>query len=71
MSWLFNMLVAFTFLSLVEAVGLSAVILLFLSMCAIALVIGILFVPETKGRPLEAIEKDVLGGVRLRRVGTS
>lgn len=71
MSWLFNMLVAFTFLSLVETVGLSAVILLFLSMCAIALVIGILFVPETKGRPLETIEKDVLGGVRLRRVGTS
>lgn len=71
MSWLFNMLVAFTFLSLVQAVGLSAVIGLFLSMCVIALVIGILFVPETKGRPLEAIEKDVLGGVRLRRVGTS
>ena len=71
MSWLFNMLVAFTFLSLVEAVGLSAVIGLFLLMCVIALVVGILFVPETKGRPLEAIEKEVLGGVRFRRVGTS
>lgn len=70
MSWLFNMLVAFTFLSLVEALGLSAVIGLFLSMCVIALVVGLLFVPETKNRPLEAIEKDVLGGVRLRRVGT-
>ncbi|WP_018699804.1 sugar porter family MFS transporter [Amorphus coralli] len=68
-SWLFNMLVAFTFLSLVEAFGLSAVILLFLSMCALALVIGILFVPETRGRSLEAIEENVLSGKRIRRVG--
>jgi len=45
------------------------VILLFLSMCALALVIGILFVPETRGRSLEAIEEDVLSGKRIRRVG--
>lgn len=68
-SWLFNMLVAFTFLSLVEAMGLAAVIALFAVMCAIAFVIGILFVPETKGKSLEAIEADVLDGAPLRRVG--
>ncbi|MDQ0317620.1 sugar porter family MFS transporter [Amorphus orientalis] len=68
-SWLFNMLVAFTFLSLVELMGLAGVIGLFMAMCVIAFVIGLFFVPETKGRSLEAIEDDVLGGTPLRRVG--
>lgn len=68
-SWLFNMLVAFTFLTLVEALGLAGVIAIFMVMCAIAFVIGLLFVPETKGRSLEAIEADVLDGAPLRRVG--
>ena len=68
-SWLFNMLVAFTFLSLVEAIGLAGVIGLFLAVCLMALGVAIRFVPETRGRSLETIERDVLAGVALRAVG--
>ncbi|MCZ0733244.1 sugar porter family MFS transporter [Phreatobacter sp. AB_2022a] len=68
-SWLFNMLVAFTFLSLVEAIGLAGVIGLFLAVCLLALGVAVRFVPETRGRSLETIERDVLAGVALRAVG--
>ena len=68
-SWLFNMLVAFTFLSLVEWIGLAGVIGLFLAVCLLALGVCIRFVPETRGRSLETIERDVLAGGALRAVG--
>lgn len=68
-SWLFNMLVALTFLSLVEWIGLAGVIGLFLAICLAALGICIRFVPETRGRSLEMIEQDVLAGVALRAIG--
>ena len=68
-SWLFNMLVAMTFLSLTEAIGLAGVLMLFGMICLLTLVIAVLFVPETRGRSLEEIERDVVSGIRIRYVG--
>ncbi|MGM0560711.1 MAG: sugar porter family MFS transporter [Pseudomonadota bacterium] len=68
-SWLFNALVAANFLSGIEMIGLSGVLLVFALVCMIALLIALRFVPETRGVSLEAIEAKVVGGTRLRWVG--
>lgn len=68
-SWLFNALVAASFLSGIETIGLSGVLLVFGLVCLVALLLGLRFVPETRGMPLEAIEAKVVAGVPLRWVG--
>lgn len=70
-SWLFNALIAFTFLSVVQWVGLTFVLLFFMSVCLLTFVIGLLYMPETKGADLERIEDNVLAGKRLRDLGQS
>lgn len=67
-SWLFNALVAFTFLSIMEAIGLSASVGIFLAMCLLSLAVSALYVPETKAARLESIEANVLSGKRLRQL---
>lgn len=69
-SWLFNGIVAATFLSVVEGIGLAATIGIFLVVCLASLVISLAFVPETRRVALETIEKDVLAGRPLRRLGS-
>ncbi|MGO1120651.1 sugar porter family MFS transporter [Rhodovibrionaceae bacterium A322] len=68
-SWLFNALVAFFFLSGVSVFGLAAVFVFFALVCGLAFIISLVWMPETKGRNLEAIEERVLAGQPLRRVG--
>ena len=68
-SWLFNALIAFTFLSLVAAIGLSGAIGLFLLVCMLSLGFCLAFTPETRGVRLEDIEAAVLAGHPLRRLG--
>ncbi|HQS10016.1 MAG TPA: MFS transporter [Xanthobacteraceae bacterium] len=68
-SWLFNKLVTYVFLSMVEWIGLAGVIALFMLVCLLALAICFVFVPETRGRSLETIEADGLAGTPLRAVG--
>ncbi|KUL93294.1 sugar transporter [Bosea sp. WAO] len=68
-SWLFNALIAFTFLSLVAAIGLSGAIGLFLVVCLLSLGFCLAFAPETRGARLEDIEAAVLAGRPLRRLG--
>lgn len=68
-SWLFNALIAFTFLSLVAAISLSGAIGLFLLVCLLSLAFCLAFAPETRGARLEDIEVAVLEGVSLRRLG--
>lgn len=68
-SWLFNALIAFTFLSLVAAISLSGAITLFLIVCLVSLAAALAFVPETRGIRLEEIEAAVLAGRPLRRLG--
>ena len=68
-SWLFNALIAFTFLSMVAAFGLSGTIGLFLAICLLSVVFCLAFVPETRGARLEDIETAVLAGRPLRQLG--
>ncbi len=70
-SWLFNGIVAGSFLSVVQGIGLAATIGLFLAICLTSLAVSVLFVPETRRVRLETIEADVLSGKPLRRLGTS
>ena len=55
-NWGMNLLVALTFLTLVDAIGTSVTFWLYASLTAVALVFTWTFVPETKGRTLEEIE---------------
>jgi MFS transporter, SP family, galactose:H+ symporter len=69
-SWLFNAFVAASFLSGVELIGLSGVLALFGTVCGLSLVISWRYVPETRGKTLEALEANVLAGVPLRNLGS-
>ena len=55
-NWGMNLLVALTFLTLVDALGTSATFWLYAALTGVALVFTWRFVPETKGRTLEEIE---------------
>jgi SP family galactose:H+ symporter-like MFS transporter len=56
-NWSFNLLVALTFLDLVESLGRPATFLLYAALTVVALVFTWFLVPETKGRSLEDIER--------------
>ncbi|WP_101295470.1 sugar porter family MFS transporter [Halegenticoccus soli] len=58
-NWLANLVVAQTFLQLVDAFGQSGTFWLYAALSAVALVFTYFLVPETKGRSLEAIEADL------------
>ncbi len=68
-SWLFNALVALFFLSGVSVFGLSGVFFFFAVVCVIAFMVALVWMPETRGRNLDAIEDNVTAGLPLRRVG--
>ena len=68
-SWLFNALIAFTFLSAIEQLGLTWSMTFFMIVCVLSLVISVLFVPETRRVSLEKIENNVMRGQALRRLG--
>ncbi|KAJ0927425.1 putative major facilitator, sugar transporter, major facilitator superfamily [Helianthus annuus] len=56
-NWISNLIVAQSFLSLTEAIGTSWTFLGFGVISVVALVFVLVFVPETKGLPIEDIEK--------------
>ncbi|KAJ8642164.1 hypothetical protein MRB53_018858 [Persea americana] len=56
-NWVSNLIVEQTFLSLTEAIGTSWTFLLFGLVSVVALIFVMFFVPETKGLPIEEIEK--------------
>jgi MFS transporter, SP family, galactose:H+ symporter len=60
--WGANWLVAGTFLSLIHAAGPAGAFLAFAAVSVLAFLFCLKFVPETKGRTLEAIERDWLSG---------
>lgn len=55
--WITNLIVSQTFLSLTEAIGTSWTFFLFGVVSLVALFFVLVFVPETKGMPIEEIEK--------------
>ncbi|OWT65450.1 MFS transporter [Candidimonas nitroreducens] len=70
-SWIFNALVAFTFLTVVQAIGLPATIGIFALACLLSLAVCMVFLPETRRMSLETIEANVLAGLPLRRLGAA
>jgi SP family galactose:H+ symporter-like MFS transporter len=56
-NWSANLLITVTFLSLISAIGESWTFWLYAIFAALALIFVWRFVPETKGRPLEHIDK--------------
>ncbi|KAL5773982.1 hypothetical protein ACOSP7_011539 [Xanthoceras sorbifolium] len=56
-NWISNLIVAQTFLSLTEGIGTSWTFLLFGVISVVALLFVLICVPETKGLPIEGIEK--------------
>lgn len=60
--WITNGFLSLYFLSLVEATGITGTFFLFAAVGALALLFVWRFVPETRGRTLEALEEDVTTG---------
>lgn len=58
-NWATNLLISMTFLTITEMVGLPTVLFLYAGMSLVLLVFVILCVPETKGRTLEEISKEL------------
>ncbi|WP_231875207.1 sugar porter family MFS transporter [Gluconobacter thailandicus] len=68
-NWMTNLLVGVSFLSLMKAIGTGGTFWLFAGLNALFLLLTILFVPETKGMSLNVIEKRLMQGVKLRKLG--
>lgn len=58
-NWATNLLISMTFLTVTEIVGLPAMLFLYAGMCFVLLVFVILCIPETRGRTLEEISKEL------------
>ncbi|XP_068199320.1 solute carrier family 2, facilitated glucose transporter member 12 isoform X2 [Antennarius striatus] len=58
-NWATNLLISMTFLTITEKIGVHSVIFLYAAMSFILLVFVILCIPETKGRTLEEISKEL------------
>jgi sugar porter (SP) family MFS transporter len=54
--WGFNAIIAFTFLKLVNSIGIAATFWFYGGICLLGLFWGWYYIPETKGRSLEEIE---------------
>ena len=68
-NWLSNFVVALTFLSLLNALGSVRTFILYAVLCAVGIWFCLRFVPETKGVPLEWIERDLRARRPLRKLG--
>ncbi len=68
-AWGINAVVSLTFLPLIGWIAVSGAFYLFAAICAVAFVFVLLLVPETKGRSLEQIERNLLAGRRTRDLG--
>jgi len=70
-NWLFNMIVASSFLTLTDKLGKAGVFWFYALICVAGIVFAFFFVPETKGHTLEDIERYVKTGAPLRKLGRS
>ncbi|TAN08695.1 MAG: sugar porter family MFS transporter [Rhodanobacteraceae bacterium] len=68
-NWIANMIVGATFLTLLNHFGHAHTFWLYAGLNVLFLIITIAFVPETRGVTLEQIERNLLGGKRLRHIG--
>lgn len=68
-AWGINALITFAYPLMVNVFGLSIVFLIFAVICFTALVISVLFCPETNQLSLESIESKLKSGIALRKLG--
>ena len=68
-NWLSNFIVSLTFLSLLNALGSVWTFVLYAALCGVGIWFCLRFVPETKGVPLELIERDLRARRPLRKLG--
>src|SRR5207237_3935199 len=55
--WGFNAIISFTFLTLIDAVGIAGTFWCYAVVCIAGLIWGYYYIPETKGKTLEDLEK--------------
>jgi SP family galactose:H+ symporter-like MFS transporter len=55
--WGFNAIIAFTFLTLANGIGIGGTFCLYAAVCVVGLIWGYYYIPETKGKTLEQIEE--------------
>ena len=68
-NWAANFAVGLTFLSMLHAFGNAQTFWIYGALNALFIVVTLLLVPETKGISLEAIERRLMSGRRLREIG--
>ncbi|HEX3331749.1 MAG TPA: MFS transporter, partial [Gaiellales bacterium] len=68
-NWTFNFIISFTFLTLTSTIGKAATFWIYAGIGVIAVVFFVRRVPETMGRSLEEIQRDVTGSSRRGRRG--
>jgi SP family galactose:H+ symporter-like MFS transporter len=66
--WGFNAIISFTFLSLVNSIGIATTFWFYSAVCIAGLIWGYYYIPETKGKTLEQIEKHWRGGGKPRNL---
>jgi SP family galactose:H+ symporter-like MFS transporter len=60
--WGFNAIISFTFLTLVNSIGIASTFWFYTLVCVVGLIWGYYYIPETRGKSLEDIEKHWRGG---------
>ena len=68
-NWGFNLLVAATFLTIVQKLGKTGAFWLYAGLTVLAAIFCWLFIPETKGHTLENIEQHLKSGKSLKKLG--
>jgi SP family galactose:H+ symporter-like MFS transporter len=68
-NWITNLIVGFTFLTLLSRIGPAATFFLYAGFNLLFIGLTFLFVPETKGVTLEEIEHHLMSGKPLRAIG--
>ncbi len=68
-NWIANAIVGMTFLSLINGFGPGNTFLLYGGLNVLFIIFFLIFVPETKGISLEHIERNLMSGLRLRKIG--
>ena len=66
--WGFNAIISFTFLSLVNSIGIATTFWFYAAICIAGLIWGYYYIPETKGKTLEDIEKHWRSGGKPREL---
>lgn len=68
-NWVSNMIIGATFLTLIQALGISWTFWIYTVLNIVFIFVVIFFIPETKNVTLEHIEKNLMNGKPLREIG--